>query len=323
MQTFFKSLPGFIGGSADLNTSTHTELKGQGNFEHPSMAIGDLQGAAEGVWSYAGRNLQFGVREHGMASISNGMAAHGGILPFCSTFLTFSDYMRPAIRLASLMELNLVYVFTHDSIAMGEDGPTHQPIEHLASLRAIPRLIVIRPSDANETAMAWRMAVESHKTPVALILSRQDVPTLDRKKYSPAEGLRFGAYILSDADDSKPDILLIAGGSEVDLIVKAKEKLNKQNIKVRLVSMPSWELFEKQTNEYKQTIFPEEIKTRLAVEAGISQGWHKYLREKGEIISVETFGASAPGEVMSREFGFTVENIYECAVALLKRNKSY
>ncbi|HXB13974.1 MAG TPA: transketolase, partial [Bacteroidia bacterium] len=188
MQTLSAKLIGFIGGSADLNTSTFTEIKDAGNFENPSMAIGDLQGSAGGGWSYAGRNLQFGVREHGMASISNGMAAHGGIIPFCSTFLTFSDYMRPAIRLASVMKLNIVFVFTHDSIGMGEDGPTHQPIEHLASLRAIPELIVIRPGDANETAIAWRIAIESKKAPVALILSRQDLPILDRKKFAPAEG---------------------------------------------------------------------------------------------------------------------------------------
>ena len=323
MQTFSPKLPGFIGGSADLNTSTHTEIKDAGNFEHPSMAVGDLQGSAKGGWSYAGRNLQFGVREHGMASISNGMAAHGGIIPFCSTFLTFSDYMRPAIRLAALMELNLVYVFTHDSIAMGEDGPTHQPIEHLASLRAIPRLIVIRPNDANETAMAWRMAIESRKAPVALVLSRQDIPTLDRKKFASADGLRFGAYILSDAKDSKPDLILIASGSEVDLIVKAQEELSKQNISVRLVSMPSWELFEEQTKEYKEKVFPSSVKVRMAVEAGISQGWCRYVGDDGDVISIETFGASAPGEVMLREFGFTVENVSERAIALLKRNKKH
>jgi transketolase len=321
MQTISPMLPGFIGGSADLNTSTHTELKDAGNFEHPSMAVGDLQGSAKGGWSYSGRNLQFGVREHGMASISNGMAAHGGIIPFCSTFLTFSDYMRPAIRLAALMELNLVYVFTHDSIAMGEDGPTHQPIEHLASLRAIPRLIVIRPNDANETAMAWRIAIESRQAPVALVLSRQDIPTLDRKKYASADGLRFGAYIISDAKDSKPDLILIASGSEVDLIVKAQEELIKQNISVRLVSMPSWELFEEQTKEYKEKVFPSSVKARMSVEAGISQGWCRYVGDDGDVISIETFGASAPGEVMLREFGFTVENVCERAIALLKRNK--
>ncbi len=321
MQAFYHNLPGFIGGSADLNTSTYTELKDAGNFENPTMAVGDLQGSAAGGWSYAGRNLQFGVREHGMASISNGMAAHGGILPFCATFLTFSDYMRPAIRLAALMELNTVFVFTHDSIAMGEDGPTHQPIEHLAALRAIPRLIVIRPCDANETAMAWRMAIESSKAPVALILTRQDLPTLDRKKFASADWLRFGAYILSYAPDVNPELILIATGSEVHLIVEAQEKLSEQNIAVRVVSMPSWELFEAQTQVYRDTVLPPSIHTRIAVEAGVTQGWNKYVGDKGEVIGIDTFGASAPGEVMMREYGFTVENICERAIALLKKNK--
>ncbi len=320
MQAISPLLPGFIGGSADLNTSTHTELKDAGNFENPSMAVGDLQGSAGGGWSYAGRNLQFGVREHGMASISNGMAVHGGILPFCATFLTFSDYMRPAIRLAALMELNLVYVFTHDSIAMGEDGPTHQPIEQLASLRAIPNLVVIRPGDANETAMAWRIAIELRKSPVALILSRQDIPTVDRKKFASAEGLRFGAYILLDTPDADPGLILIATGSEVSLIVGAQQQLIKQKISVRLVSMPSWELFEAQTQEYRDSVFPPSIKTRISVEAGVSQGWQLYVGDKGEIIAVDKFGASAPGEVMMREYGFTVENICEHAIALVKRN---
>ena len=321
MNSVSKFLPGFIGGSADLNTSTYTELKDAGNFENPSMAVGDLQGSAGGGWSYAGRNLQFGVREHGMASISNGMAAHGGITPFCATFLTFSDYMRPAIRLAALMELNHVFVFTHDSIAMGEDGPTHQPIEHLASLRAIPNLIVIRPADANETSIAWRVAIESKKAPVALILSRQEIPVMDRKKYSPADGLAKGAYILSDVENNNVDLILIASGSEVSLIVEAKEQLMKQNISVRLVSMPSWELFESQTEEYRNSVLPSTIKNRIIVEAGISQGWHRYAGENGDIISIERFGASAPGEVVMKEFGFTSENICKHALALLKKNK--
>jgi len=235
--------------------------------------------------------------------------------------LTFSDYMRPAIRLAALMELNTVFVFTHDSIAMGEDGPTHQPIEHLAALRAIPRLIVIRPCDANETAMAWRMAIESHKAPVALILSRQDLPTIDRKKFASADWLRFGAYILSYAPDVNPELILIATGSEVHLIVEAQKKLSEQNIAVRLVSMPSWELFEAQSQVYRDTVLPPAVSSRIAVEAGVTQGWDKYVGDKGEVIGIDTFGASAPGEVMMREYGFTVENICERAIALLKKNK--
>lgn len=320
MQELNKSLKGFIGGSADLNTSTHTELKDAGNFENPSMAVGDLQGAAKGVWSYAGKNLQFGVREHAMASVCNGMAAHGGIIPFCATFLIFSDYMRPAIRLASLMELNVIYVFTHDSIALGEDGPTHQPIEHLAALRAIPNLIVIRPSDANETAAAWCVAIQSKKDPVALILSRQDLPTLDRSKFASAEQLRLGAYILLDSTNENPDLILIATGSEVGLIVEAQEKLIKQNISVRLVSMPSWELFEKQSVEYKQSVLPSSVKNKLAVEAGVSQGWYRYVGDNGEIIAIDTFGASAPGDIVMKKFGFTADNICEHALSLIKKN---
>jgi transketolase len=320
MQEFFVKLPGFIGGSGDLNTSTHTELKDAGNFENPSMAVGDLQGSAGGGWSYAGRNLQFGVREHGMASICNGMASHGGIIPFCATFLTFSDYMKPAIRLAALMELKVIYAFTHDSIALGEDGPTHQPIEHLASLRAIPKLIVIRPADANETAMAWRMAIESKRAPIALILSRQDLPTLDRKKYSSADGLRYGAYTLSESKTVVPDLILIATGSEVGLIVEAKEMLNKQNISVRLVSMPSWELFEQQTSEYKESVLPSNALAKIAVEAGVSQGWERYVGSHGKVICMDSFGASAPGDVVMREYGFTATHVCEQALNLLKKN---
>jgi len=321
LQAFFPKLPGFIGGSADLNTSTYTELKDAGNFESPSMAVGDLQGSAEGGWSYAGRNLQFGVREHGMASISNGMAAHGGIIPFCATFLTFSDYMRPAIRLAALMKLNTVFVFTHDSIAMGEDGPTHQPIEQIASLRAIPNLIVIRPGDANETAEAWRIAIESRNAPVALILSRQDIPTLDRVKYASVKGLRLGAYILSDAPDNNPELILIATGSEVGLIVEAKQKLIENKIAVRLVSMPSWELFEAQSQDYRNDVFPRSVPTRVAVEAGVTQGWCRYVGDAGEVIGMNSFGASAPGEIVMKKYGFTVENICARAIALLKKNR--
>jgi transketolase len=319
MQAFYSKLPGFIGGSADLNTSTHTELKNAGSFENSTMAVGDLQGSASGGWSYAGRNLYYGVREHAMGSISNGMAAHGGILPFTATFLTFSDYMRPAIRLAAVMELNMVFVFTHDSIGLGEDGPTHQSIEHLAALRAIPKLIVIRPGDANETAVAWQMAIESRKAPVALILSRQELPTLDRKEFAPAVGLRYGAYILSDVPD--PDLILIATGSEIKLIVEAQEKLRKQKISVRLVSMPSWELFEQQSKEYRHTVLPHNI-IKIAVEAGTTQGWSRYVGDKGGVIGIDTFGASAPGEVVMEKFGFTVENVCKQVIALLKKNKS-
>ena len=320
MQFITEQLPSFMGGSADLNTSTHTELKDKGNFGDASIAHGDMQGSADGGWNFSGRNIQFGVREHAMASISNGMAAHGGIVPFCSTFLIFSDYMRPAIRLAALMKLNVIYVFTHDSIAVGEDGPTHEPVEQLASLRAIPNLTVIRPADANETAVAWQLAIESVDAPVALILTRQSLPTLDRKKYASAAGVRHGAYVLCEADTESPDMLLIATGSEVNLIVEAQQLLRKQNISVRVISMPSWELFEAQTQEYKDSIILPSVKERIIVEAGVSQGWHKYAGESGKIMSVDTFGASAPGDVVQRMFGFTVSAVCEHAMTMLKKN---
>ena len=322
LESFNHKLPGLIGGSADLNPSTFTELKGEGNFSHPSMAVGDLQGSAEGGWSYAGRNLQFGVREHGMGAILNGLAAHGGITPFSSTFLTFSDYMRPSIRLAALMGLHVIYVFTHDSIGMGEDGPTHQPIEHLASLRAVPGLIVIRPCDANETTVAWRYAIEQMGKPVALILSRQNVPTLDRKEFAAEEGLLRGAYILEDAPDEKPELILISSGSEVGLIVEAKQKLKEQEIAVRLVSMPSWEIFEDQSLEYRESVLPFTVASKIVVEAGSTQGWHKYVGDHGYIIGIDHFGASAPGPVLQREFGFTVEDICTSALALLGRSSN-
>ncbi len=316
MEAIGPKLPNLFGGSADLDPSTHTELKGAGDFENPVMAVGDLQGSAGSDWNYAGRNLHYGVREHAMGSIANGLAAHGGVIPFTATFLTFSDYMRPAIRLAALMGVQVIYVFTHDSIAMGEDGPTHQPVEQLASLRAIPRLMVIRPCDANETAVAWRIAIETRDRPVALVLTRQNVPTLDRKQFGAAEGLRRGAYILADAPQGKPQLILIASGSEVGLIVAARQKLQEQKISVRLVSMPSWELFDAQSQEYRDSVLPPSVHARLAVEAGVSQGWHRYVGDYGDVISVERFGASAPGPVVMREYGFTVENVCKRALDL-------
>ena len=319
LQTLKSRLAGLIGGAADLNPSTDTELKEAGNFESPEMAVGDLQGSAGGGWSYAGRNLQFGVREHGMGAILNGLAAHGGIIPFGATFLTFSDYLRPSIRLAALMDLQVVYVFTHDSIGMGEDGPTHQSVEQVASLRAIPQLIVIRPADANETAVAWRVAIETRDRPVALVLTRQNVPTLDRKQFAAAEGLRRGAYILADTPHGKPRLILIASGSEVGLIVAAGQKLQEQNIPVRLVSMPSWELFEAQSQEYRDSVLPPSAHARLAVEAGVTQGWHRYIGDRGDVIGMDRFGASAPGPIVMREFGFSVDNLCKRALALLER----
>lgn len=308
-------LPGLIGGSADLNPSTHTELKGAGNFGNTDVR-GDLQGSAEGGWSYSGKNIFFGVREHAMGSILNGLSVPHGMIPFGATFLTFSDYMRPSMRLASLMKAHVVYVFTHDSIGLGEDGPTHQSVEHLAALRAIPGLTVIRPGDANETAEAWRIAVKA-RNPVALILSRQNIPVLDRKEFASAGGLTKGAYVLADSSQTKPQLILIATGSEVNLIVEAKKKLTEGNIAVRIVSMPSWELFEDQTQEYKDFVFPPDVDARLSVEAGVTLGWKKYVGDKGDMIGIDHFGASAPGPVVMREFGFTVENVVSRALALI------
>jgi transketolase len=311
-------LPTLIGGSADLNPSTHTALKDMGDFESPQRDFTKSQGAAGGGFSHAGRNIHFGVREHAMGAACNGMAAHGGIVPFASTFLMFADYMRPSIRLAALMELGVIYVFTHDSIAVGEDGPTHQPVEHLAALRAIPRLVVIRPGDANETAAAWRVAIETRDRPVALILSRQNVPTLDRSRLAAADGLRKGAYILADAPSGKPDIVLIGTGSELSLVVAARQKLLERKIDARVVSMPSWELFEMQPKDYRDSVLPPAVRPRLAVEAGLPQGWHRYVGDGGDIVGVERFGASAPGNVVLEKFGFTVEHVVERAIALLK-----
>ncbi len=312
-----KKLPGLIGGSADLNPSTRTELEGAGTFESPARAAADMQGAAEGGWSYAGRNVFFGVREHAMGALANGMAAHGGLLPFTATFLCFSDYMRPAIRLAALMGLQVVYVFTHDSIGLGEDGPTHQAVEQMAGLRAIPNLVVLRPGDANEAAVAWRAAVERRTGPTALILSRQNVPTLDRKEFASAKGLRQGGYILAEAAGGAPALILIATGSEVGLAAEARRKLQDEGLPVRLVSMPSWELFDAQPREHRDAVLPPDVRARLAVEAGSTQGWHKYVGDRGDVLGVDRFGASAPGPVVLREYGFSVDNVCARARALL------
>jgi transketolase len=300
-----------------LNPSTFTALQNLGDFESSERDFSQSQGSAGGGYGFAGRNLHFGVREHGMAAALNGMAAHDGIIPFGSTFLMFSDYMRPAIRLAALMELGVIYVFTHDSIGVGEDGPTHQPIEQLAALRAIPHLVVIRPGDANETAVAWRVAIESRHRPVALVLTRQNVPTLDRSEFASADGLRHGAYVLADAPNGKPDCVLIGTGSEVALAVGARQKLAEQKIQARVVSMPSWELFDRESREYRESVLPRAIRRRLAVEAALPQGWHRYVGDDGDIIGIERFGASAPGNVVMEKFGFTIDHVVERALKLL------
>jgi transketolase len=309
-----------IGGSADLNPSTNTAMKGRGNFQSPGSGGEAVQGSISGPWGYEGANVAFGVREHAMGSILNGMALHGGLIPFGSTFLTFSDYMRPSIRLGALMKLHIIYVFTHDSVALGEDGPTHQPVEHLASLRAMPNLTVIRPADANETAEAWRVAMEHRDGPVALILTRQNVPVIDRSRFNPASGLRKGAYILADSPE-RPEIILIATGSEVHLALEVYERLSNEGIGVRVVSMPSWELFEKQPKEYRNKILPPEITVRISVEADVTLGWHKYVGLQGEIVGIDRFGASAPGKTVLKEFGFTSENVLKRVRALLAERR--
>lgn len=348
-------MPSLFGGSADLNTSTNTELADCGNFESPSRFSGDMQGAAAGGWDYAGRNLHFGIREHAMGAMMNGLSAHGGFRPFGATFLTFSDYLRPSIRLACIMHLPVIYVFTHDSIALGEDGATHQPVEQLASLRVIPHIQVLRPADANETVEAWRVALRTMDRPTALILSRQALPVFDRTQYAPAEGLRNGAYVMADLPagvgtgigigaGSEPDaetgigagtehgvknvtgvgtgamnetqpviptVLLIASGSEVALIVEAGTLLSREGIPIRLVSMPSWELFEDQSAEYRNSVFPQDIPARFAVEAGSPIGWNKYTGDCGAVLGVTGFGSSAPGPVVMSANGFDVPAIVE------------
>jgi transketolase len=313
------SLQFLIGGSADLNPSTNTTLLGLGDFQSPGLHPIDSQGSVGGEWGYGGRNIHFGVREHAMGGILNGVAAHGGIIPFGATFLSFSDYLRPALRLAALMELHLIHVFTHDSIAIGEDGPTHQPVEQLAALRAIPGLVVIRPCDANETAAAWRVALDMSTRPTALILSRQTLPTIDRNFYSSADNLSRGSYILAEAEGGEPDLILIATGSEVSLALSAREELSARNVRARVVSMPSWELFDEQSPEYRDSVLPPRVTARLAIEAGSTMGWNRYAGDRGDIIGVDCFGASAPGTDLLREYGFTVENVTRRALALIRK----
>lgn len=287
------AIPNLIGGSADLTPSNNTRTK---IYEDYSAS------------NYKGRYIRYGVREHAMGSLMNGMALYGGVIPYGGTFFVFSDYMRPVIRLASISGIKPIYIFTHDSIGVGEDGPTHQPIEHLAALRCIPKLIVIRPAEANETAYAWKAALEHKGGPVALILARQGVPTLDQKKYPSAEGLLKGAYVLYDSSD-KPELILMASGSEVDLSLRAAKELEKEGIKVRVVSFPSWELFEKQSAEYKESVLPSSVLARVSVEAGVSLGWQKYTGRFGANISIEKYGASGPEKILMEKYGFTVENI--------------
>ena len=307
-------MPILIGGSADLGVSNNTDIKGGGDFE---------------AGSYEGRIIHFGVREHAMGSTLTGMSLNGGLIPFGGTFLTFSDYMRPAIRLAALSEVQVIYVFTHDSVGLGEDGPTHQPVEHLSALRAIPHLAVIRPADNHEVREAWRIAILRRKAPTALALTRQKVPLIDRSRFASAEGLRRGAYILAEAEavarplgraqgDVTPQLILIATGSEVSLALEAREKLQEEGIATRVVSMPCWEFFEEQPKAYRNEVLPPSIAARLAVEAGVRQGWDRYVGTKGDVICLDRFGASSPGDVALRNLGFNVDNIRKHAKSLLR-----
>jgi transketolase len=302
-------IPWMIGGSADLSPSTKTNLKfeGAGSFEHDS---------------YGGRNLHFGIREHGMGAVANGLAL-SGLRPYASTFLIFSDYMKPPIRLSAIMEVPVVYVFTHDSIGVGEDGPTHQPIEQLASLRGVPGLTTLRPADANEAAEAWRVALTHPHEPACIVVTRQALPTLDRKKYAPAEGVRRGAYVLADTEGGKkPEVLLLATGSEVSLCVEAYEKLKAEGVAARVVSMPSWDLFEKQDQAYKESVLPPDVHARVAVEQAATLGWDRYVGRLGSQIVMHTFGASAPLKALKTKFGFTPERVYEAAKKQIERVKS-
>lgn len=297
---FVNKIPAIFGGSADLSHSTMTEIKGEQIYA---------------VESYSARNVYFGVREHAMGAAANGIAYHGGLKPFVSTFFVFNDYLRPSIRLAALSKLPVIYVFTHDSIAVGEDGPTHEPVEHLAALRSIPGLTVIRPTDANETASAWAYALQQTEGPVALILSRQNLPVFNETKAN-VDNVSKGAYVLAETN-STPDVILIATGSEVSLAASAKTELEKENISVRIVAMPSWELFSQQSAAYKESVLPSSISKRVAIEMGISLGWERFVGFEGKVLSIETFGASGDGAAVMKQFGFTTENVVQFTKSVL------
>ncbi|HXH62994.1 MAG TPA: transketolase [Gemmatimonadales bacterium] len=322
IEALARAVPTLVGGSADLDPSTRTMMKGMGDFQSPTVLeqgqTPPTQGTAGGVWGYAGRNVHFGIREHAMTAMLTGMAHHGGVVPFGATFLTFSDYMRPSIRLAALSAAHVIYVWTHDSIALGEDGPTHQPVEQLAGLRAIPNLLLLRPADANETVEAWRIAMRHTSGPVGLVLTRQKIPVLDRTTLAPAAGAARGAYVLVDGGPgTQLEIIFIATGSEVSLALAAHHQLAAEGVRSRVVSMPSWELFEAQAEAYREAVLPRAVSARISVEAASPFGWDRYVGTGGAIIGVHGFGASAPGpEVMAR-YGFTVEHVVATAKAVL------
>jgi transketolase len=311
-----KTLPELMGGSADLNPSTFTVLKGAGDFQSQYSSPDGAQGTSGGGWGYEGRNLHFGVREHAMGSIVNGLTLHGGVIGYGSTFLTFFDYMRPAVRLSAIMKIGSLWIYTHDSVGVGEDGPTHQPVEHYAAARAIPDLLFIRPGDANEVAWAYRVAIENRHRPTVLALTRQNLPVLDRNVYASAEGVTKGAYVLNP-QVTDPQLILIATGSELSLIVEAEKVLAEQGVRARLVSMPCWELFEEQSAEYREGVLPASVTARLAVEAGVELGWHKWVGTHGDTLTLNRYGASAPAARVFKELGFTVENVVAKAMKVL------
>jgi transketolase len=317
LQVLGVAIPELMGGSADLNPSTFSWLKGMGDFQRPGEAPACREGVCGGEWGYGGRNIHFGVREHAMAAIAGGMAMHGGIIPFTGTFFIFADYMRPSIRLAALMGLHVIYIFSHDSIGVGEDGPTHQPIEHLMSLRVIPNLTVIRPADASETVEAWRAALENGAGPTALIFTRQNLPVADRSTSGPADGLRKGGYILWESEGGAPEAILIGTGSEVQLALAAGKTLAAEGVRVRVVSLPSWELFDRQTQAYRDEVLPPSVRARVAVEAGIRLGWEHYVGLEGAVVGIDRFGASAPYQIIYEKFGVTAEAVAAEARRLL------
>ncbi len=320
LQAAAENVPELIGGSADLNPSTFSWLKGKGDFQRPCDLSVLPEGACGGEWGYGGRNIHFGVREHAMAAIAGGMAIHGGLIPYTATFFTFADYMRPSIRLAALMGLRVIYIFTHDSIGVGEDGPTHQPVEHLMSLRVIPNLTVLRPGDANETIEAWRIALENASGPTALVLTRQNLPVCDRLLVGAADGVRSGVYFFFDSVEGEtPEVILIGTGSELQLAAGAGQMLASEGIRVRVVSMPSWELFDAQTDEYRNAVLPFAVKARVAVEAGVRLGWERYVGTEGAVVGIDHFGASAPYQVLYEKFGITAERIAAEARRLLNK----
>ncbi len=319
LQALARKMPELMGGSADLTPSSLSWLKGFGDFQVPKRSPEGLQGVVGGEWGYGGRNVHFGVREHAMGAIVTGMAMHGGIIPYAATFFVFSDYMRPPMRLAAMSKVRVIYIFTHDSIGLGEDGPTHQPIEHLMNFRAIPNLTVIRPADAAEAVEAWRMALLNTHGPTAIIFTRQTVPILDRTQCAPAEGLRCGGYILWQSVKGTPEVILIGTGSETHIALEAGKKLAAEGINVRVVSLPSWELFDGQPADYRETVLPSGVKARVAVEAGIKLGWEHYVGLEGNVVGMDTFGASAPYRVLYEKFGIAADHVVQAAKGLLRR----